>query len=83
MWAAWWLTFIGVVINVLMGLVGLRQTYVPPMPTPVTPTSGDQINAMLLTLVVAALVFALITLVVCWVLSGFGYWIAGPKGADE
>ena len=66
-----------------MGLVGLRQTYVPTMPTPITLTSGDQINAMLLTVMVIALVFALVTLVVCWALSGFGYGIAGPKGAAE
>ena len=29
MWAAWWLTFIGVVINVLMGLVGFAANLRP------------------------------------------------------
>jgi hypothetical protein len=76
MWSAWWITMIGVVVTMLESGWRLRSVPATPLSMPLTISSSDQINTMLMVIVVIMAVLALVTLVVCWLLAGFGYWIA-------
>jgi hypothetical protein len=71
MWSAWWLSLIGVGLSVLESLLGLNP--IPDMPLPTTIT----VNTLLSVIAIITVVLAILTLVMCWLLTGFGYWIAG------
>src|SRR5262245_47353343 len=77
MWSAWWISLIQSALAALESALSLRSVPGTQLSMPLTFTSSDQINAMLLMIAIALAVTGLVMLVVCWLLSAFGYWIAG------
>ena len=66
----------------LTSLVGLRSMPATPI-MQITITATDQVNAILVAIAVAFDVFAVLTLIASWLLSGFGYWIAGDTSTSD